>query len=676
MSAISLPPVKDYNVNQNFITLTREINFLKEAVNSKQVSVGYGFTGKEGDSRISVDTDGNVHFDINSRNGWFTTFDGCFYPKTKDGHANLYIKNLEVDNLFAKTFTIKQTNAFNGDWIVSDAGIVESVLGNIVTFKDQTNLNACPFVVGDIIFTRRIKADKSLDIKYIKGTVVTVSGKSITVTYTSTDRFATGDTIVRVGNSVDSTRRDSILFSVNETKTPYIDVYNGISTWSGTGINNWDYRTPLVRMGNLSGIDISYGHGIYISSGGQLIIQSESSVVGLPLVHTYNQTSTPASPTAQDIWNYAVTDGIGAASISAAGSGYSVGNILTLAGGTSGKVYVTGVDGSGGVTAIQIYSAGYGYTTGVKATSGGGGTSCTIDVTNASYGYNILRRYTGSVWEDVGSKGTFIDSNGVYTGLVLAQQVIAGTLTGFTIQTATSGQRVVIDSSNTITFYDSGGSSAGSITGGSGVGSSVISVSGSMYGTFITALTVSPGGTYDHTNWAKLDGGQITLGNTRLQDVPPTVTTKTTIGADGGISCDSVGVGASAGVSGSLSCLTFSVNGNLAINTSGVVTSGTWQGTAITDSYISSASTWNAKLSSVTADSPLSGSGTSGSHLVIAQATTSTSGYLSSTDWNTFNGKANAFTGVNSTINVMDSTGTTYYTLTFTNGVCTTIVAH
>lgn len=46
-----------------------------------------------------------------------------------------------------------------------------------------------------------------------------------------------------------------------------------------------------------------------------------------------------------------------------------------------------------------------------------------------------------------------------------------------------------------------------------------------------------------------------------------------------------------------------------------------------------------AYLTAVTADSPLSGAGTSASHLVIAQANTSTSGYLSSTDWNTFNGK-------------------------------------
>ena len=44
-------------------------------------------------------------------------------------------------------------------------------------------------------------------------------------------------------------------------------------------------------------------------------------------------------------------------------------------------------------------------------------------------------------------------------------------------------------------------------------------------------------------------------------------------------------------------------------------------------------------LTAVTADAPLSGSGTSGSHLVIATANTTTTGAISSTDWNTFNGK-------------------------------------
>src|SRR6185369_8191817 len=54
--------------------------------------------------------------------------------------------------------------------------------------------------------------------------------------------------------------------------------------------------------------------------------------------------------------------------------------------------------------------------------------------------------------------------------------------------------------------------------------------------------------------------------------------------------------------------------------------------------------TFNGKLSTVTADAPISGSGTSGSHLVISQSNTSTNGYLSNTDWNTFNSKESALT--------------------------------
>jgi hypothetical protein len=57
-------------------------------------------------------------------------------------------------------------------------------------------------------------------------------------------------------------------------------------------------------------------------------------------------------------------------------------------------------------------------------------------------------------------------------------------------------------------------------------------------------------------------------------------------------------------------------------------------------------------LTAVTADAPLSGSGTSGSHLVIATANTTTTGALSSTDWNTFNNKGNG------TVTSVSGTGT------------------
>ena len=89
-----------------------------------------------------------------------------------------------------------------------------------------------------------------------------------------------------------------------------------------------------------------------------------------------------------------------------------------------------------------------------------------------------------------------------------------------------------------------------------------------------------------------------------------------------------------------------------------------------TNGYLTSTdwNTFNGKqpagsyLTAVTADAPLSGSGTSGSHLVISQATTSTNGYLSSTDWNTFNNKQAAgtyVTSVSGTTGQITSTGGT-----------------
>jgi hypothetical protein len=79
-------------------------------------------------------------------------------------------------------------------------------------------------------------------------------------------------------------------------------------------------------------------------------------------------------------------------------------------------------------------------------------------------------------------------------------------------------------------------------------------------------------------------------------------------------------------------------------------------------------STFNGKqpagayLTSVTSDAPLTGAGTSASHLSIPAATTSVNGYLTSTDWNTFNGKQPAgtyVTSVTGTAPVVSSGGTT-----------------
>ena len=61
-------------------------------------------------------------------------------------------------------------------------------------------------------------------------------------------------------------------------------------------------------------------------------------------------------------------------------------------------------------------------------------------------------------------------------------------------------------------------------------------------------------------------------------------------------------------------------------------------------------------LTAVTSDAPLTGSGTSGSHLSMPAATGSVNGYLTSTDWTTFNGKQTALV---SGTNIKTVNGTT-----------------
>ena len=101
------------------------------------------------------------------------------------------------------------------------------------------------------------------------------------------------------------------------------------------------------------------------------------------------------------------------------------------------------------------------------------------------------------------------------------------------------------------------------------------------------------------------------------------------------------------------------------------------QATTSTDGYLSSTdwNTFNNKqpagsyLTTVTASTPLSGSGTVGSPLIISQATTSTDGYLSSTDWNTFNGKGSVSSvGGTGTVNGITLTGTVTSTGNLTLG--------
>ena len=104
--------------------------------------------------------------------------------------------------------------------------------------------------------------------------------------------------------------------------------------------------------------------------------------------------------------------------------------------------------------------------------------------------------------------------------------------------------------------------------------------------------------------------------------------------------------------------------------------------TSLVNGYLTSTdwTTFNNKqpagsyLTTVTADAPLSGSGTSGSHLVISLANTTTSGYLSSTDWNTFNNKSNTNGTVTSVAALTIGTTGTDLSSTVATGTTTPVI--
>lgn len=76
------------------------------------------------------------------------------------------------------------------------------------------------------------------------------------------------------------------------------------------------------------------------------------------------------------------TGGITSITINAAGSGYKIGDVLTIStGGANAKVYVEGITSVGGITSVSLMKAGSGYSVAsLVATTGGSGTTATVNI--------------------------------------------------------------------------------------------------------------------------------------------------------------------------------------------------------------------------------------------------------------------------------------------------------
>jgi hypothetical protein len=127
----------------------------------------------------------------------------------------------------------------------------------------------------------------------------------------------------------------------------------------------------------------------------------------------------------------ASANSVATAAVNAAGTGYVVGDILTVAGGTANvtaQIEVVTIGGSGDITAVRIFNAGS-YTVNptltANAVTGGTGSAATINLTVSSVGWTVDRDqvWDGGSEREVIAHGSGSGSDTIYVGWRTFQNV-------------------------------------------------------------------------------------------------------------------------------------------------------------------------------------------------------------------------------------------------------------
>jgi hypothetical protein len=411
----NVPRTGQKNVDYALSYLQNEIRELKKSLINPR---GKDYEGGEGDIRFVEDIDGRQYLEARSRNIWYTTFLGVFKEKIPGQRPYPFFEKLIVDELYASKFIVNQIESTREVLVSMGGAEVEKVTANTITFKDVNSDKTCPFAANDLILCRQIALDKGLEVRKVKATVSAVNGNVVTVTL-NYGVPRPGDVFVHVGNTTNSARQNSILLSVNDDNAPFIDFYEGINSWAA-----WETaagsktKTRIGKLdgvtspsfGALSGMGAYFLNGIYIEDGSINI----------------------ANP---------------------------------------GDINVSDLNNDEDWAALPTYTNGASFPVSPNT---GDWHFYTKDPPDSPYNTNTWYKYSGSVWENYGLLGTYIDGTGLYTGTIVADNILTGTLNvGLTMTTGGSltvgnltGQRMVLDgTNNSLYFYDSNGDFSGRFFG-------------------------------------------------------------------------------------------------------------------------------------------------------------------------------------------------------------------
>jgi hypothetical protein len=368
---------------------------------------------------------------------------------------------------------------------------------------------------------------------------------------------------------------------------------------------------------------------------------------------------------------------------------------VTSVNGYTGTVVLTQTDISGTVPTSRTITAGTGLTGGGDLSANRTLAIATTGVSAATYGsasvvpviaINTQGQITSATNTTIAIANTQVSGLGTMsTQNSNSVTITGGSLNGVAIGGSSAGD-------GTFDILTANVSRLGTSTATSYVASNGLSSTSTFSGTPPTdGIVVDYSTGYGRFSAFAGDGYQWYtggIGTTKIMDLSSSgaLVTNGTVTANGVVLTGNTGtvtsVAATAGTGISISGSPITTSGTLTItNTApdqtvaiasgtGISVTGTYPNFTVTNTSPSSGGT----VTSVTGTAPISSSGGNTPAISISQATTSTNGYLSSTDWNTFNNKQPAgtyVTSVSGTTGRITSSGGTTPAIDLASGVAT-----
>jgi hypothetical protein len=420
----------------------------------------------------------------------------------------------------------------------------------------------------------------------------------------------------------------------------------------GEGTNEY-FTTAKARASVSAGTGISYDNSTGVitnSAPDQTVAISEGT--GIDVTGTYpNFTVTNTAPdqtvaisagtgisTSGTYPNFTVTNTAPDQTVALTGAG------TTVVTGTYPNFTITSTDSTTGTVTSVAATAG----TGISVSGSPITTSGTLTITNTAPD-QVVSLTQGGTTTITGTYPNFtISSDDQYDGTVTSVGG-TGTVNGLTLTgTVTTSGNITLGGALDLSAPPViGGTTPNTITGTT-INANTKVVSPDYYAQSILGGNLRTSGGTSLLNWDGGGSGVITV-NGGLSANPanknislaPTGTGSVTVNPAAAGTIDNMAIGGTTAAAGSFTNL--SVTGTASFDGS----QGT-SGQVLTSAGSGNTPTWTTPttgtVTSVSGTAPIASSGGDTPAISISQATTSTDGYLSSTDWNTFNGKASPVT--------------------------------